>query len=51
MLNELVLVNGRIHTMDDRDTVVSSVSIEGDRFAAIGDSLAPRGPRRDGHRS
>ncbi|MDE0531203.1 MAG: amidohydrolase family protein [Albidovulum sp.] len=44
MLNELILVNGRIHTMDDANTVVSSVSIEGGRFAALGDNLKSRGP-------
>ena len=44
MLRELILTNGRIHTMDDTDTVVSSVSVEGDRFAAIGDDVRPRGP-------
>ena len=44
MLHELILTNGRIHTMDDRDSVVSSVSIESGRIAAIGDDLAPRGP-------
>ena len=33
---ELVLVNGRIHTMDDRNRVVSSVSIRDGRFAEVG---------------
>ncbi|MYK32974.1 MAG: amidohydrolase family protein, partial [Boseongicola sp. SB0670_bin_30] len=44
MLHELVLRNGRIHTMDGNGTVVSSVSIESGRFAAIGDDVQPRGP-------
>lgn len=44
MLDELILTNGRIHTMDESDTVVSSVSIEGGRFAAVGDNIRPRGP-------
>ncbi len=33
---ELVLVNGRIHTMDDRNRVVSSVTIRDGRFAEVG---------------
>jgi len=33
---ELTLVNGRIHTMDDRNSVVSSVTIRDGRFAAVG---------------
>lgn len=44
MLHELILTNGRIHTMDDNNSVVSSVSIEGGRFAAIGNDIKPRGP-------
>ena len=32
----LVLVNGRIHTLDDRDSVVSSVAIANGRFVAVG---------------
>jgi hypothetical protein len=32
----LVLVNGRIHTMDDRGSVVSSVAIRGGRFVEVG---------------
>jgi predicted amidohydrolase YtcJ len=40
----LRLVNGRIHTMDGRDRVVSSVVIEGGRFAAVG----PGGDGGDG---
>ena len=33
---ELTLVNGRFHTMDDHDSVVSSVTIRNGRFAAVG---------------
>ena len=33
--SELTLVNGRIHTMDDRNSVVSSVTIRNGRFAAV----------------
>ena len=32
----LVLVNGRIHTMDDRGSVVSAVAIRGGRFVEVG---------------
>jgi predicted amidohydrolase YtcJ len=39
---ELVLVNGRIHTMDDRNRVASSVTIRNGRFAEVG-----RGDRGD----
>jgi predicted amidohydrolase YtcJ len=34
---ELILVNGRIHTMDDRNRVASSVTIRDGRFAEVGD--------------
>ena len=37
-----VLVNGRIHTMDARNTIASTVTIRNGRFAAVG-SAAPRG--------
>lgn len=33
---ELVLVNGHIHTMDDRNSVVREVSIRDGRFTAVG---------------
>jgi len=32
----LVLTNGRIHTMDDRNTVANTVTIRNGRFAAVG---------------
>jgi len=38
---ELVLVNGRIHTMDDRNRVVSSVRIRNGRFVAVGRHADP----------
>jgi len=40
---ELVFVNGRIHTMDDRNRVVSSVSIRNGRFVAVGRRVDPGG--------
>jgi predicted amidohydrolase YtcJ len=39
----LALVNGRIHTMDARNTIASAVVIRNGRFAAVGDS-APASP-------
>src|SRR3989442_10150704 len=33
---DTVLINGKIHTMDDENTVVSSVSITDGRFAEVG---------------
>ena len=39
---DLMLVNGRIHTMDARNTVASTVTIHNGRFAAVGNA-APRG--------
>ena len=38
--DELILVNGRIHTMDARNTVARSVSIRNGRFATL-DGVAP----------
>src|SRR5262249_8409375 len=44
---ELVLVNGKIHTMDDRNTVAGAVSIRNGRFSAvIGAVPAPRAGTR-----
>ncbi|HWM04582.1 MAG TPA: amidohydrolase family protein, partial [Actinophytocola sp.] len=40
----LALVNGRIHTLDDRSRVVSSVLIQGGRFAAVGHGVPSHGP-------
>ncbi|MEP7307003.1 MAG: amidohydrolase family protein [Acidobacteriota bacterium] len=39
---DLMLVNGRIHTMDARNTVATTVSIRNGRVAAVGNA-APRG--------
>ena len=36
-VSEFVLINGRILTMDDNDTIASSVRIESDRIVAVGD--------------
>jgi hypothetical protein len=33
---DLVLYNGKVRTMDDRDSVVSAVRIRGNRFAEVG---------------
>ena len=41
---ELVLVNGRIHTMDGNNTVVDSVSIRNGRFSAVGGAAPAQGP-------
>ena len=38
---ELVLTNGRIHTMERNNTVVNTVTIRNGRFAAVG-GAAPR---------
>ena len=40
----LVLTNGRIHTMDDRDTIANTVSIRNGRFVAVGGRPPASGP-------
>jgi predicted amidohydrolase YtcJ len=40
----LVLTNGRIHTMDARNTIARTVSIRNGRFVAVGDALPARAP-------
>src|SRR6186713_2565883 len=40
-LQDVVLTNGRIHTMDAKNTVASSVTIRNGRFAAVGGNPAP----------
>jgi predicted amidohydrolase YtcJ len=40
----LVLVNGRIHTMDARNTIARTVSIRNGRFVAVGDTTPARAP-------
>ncbi|MHC5038999.1 MAG: amidohydrolase [Planctomycetota bacterium] len=40
----LIFENGSIHTLDDRDTVVSSLAVSGDRVVWVGDAYeGPRG--------
>ena len=41
---DLVLYNGKVRTMDDRDRVVSAVRIRGNHFAEVGNFNA-RGPK------
>jgi hypothetical protein len=42
---ELLLVNGRIHTMDAKNTVASAVSIRDGRFTDVSNApMPPRGP-------
>lgn len=41
--SELGLINGRIHTMDPANRVVSQVLIRNGRFAAVGNSVVRRG--------
>ena len=38
---ELTLVNGRIHTLDDKNSVVSAVAIRNGRFVAVGAAANP----------
>jgi predicted amidohydrolase YtcJ len=42
--DRLALVNGRIHTMDRHDRVVSAVLIEDGRFTRVGHGVPTRGP-------
>src|SRR5687768_6845937 len=39
---DLVLVNGRIHTMDARNSVARTMAIRNGRIASIGDATPPR---------
>jgi predicted amidohydrolase YtcJ len=41
---DLVLINGKIHTMDDDGTIARAVSIRNGRFAEVGNSARARGP-------
>src|SRR5215813_11516229 len=41
---DLTLVNGRIHTMDGRNTIASVVSIKNGRFVAVGNARPAREP-------
>src|SRR5580765_3982764 len=40
----LVLTNGRIHTMDARNTIARTVSIRNNRFQSVGSRAPARGP-------
>ena len=40
----LVFVNGRIHTMDARNSIVSSVTVKDGRFTAVGNGAHAQGP-------
>jgi predicted amidohydrolase YtcJ len=40
---ELILINGKIHTMDARNTVASAVAIRDGRFVAVGNSATHHG--------
>jgi predicted amidohydrolase YtcJ len=42
---ELVLTNGKIHTMDDHERVVDAVAIKNGRISAVGEVHARPGPR------
>jgi hypothetical protein len=39
----LTFVNGRIHTMNDRDDIVSSVTMQNGRFVSVGNAANPGG--------
>src|SRR5512146_1129344 len=41
---ELTLINGRIHTMDARNTVATAVTIRNGRFVSVGDAAQPSSP-------
>src|SRR4051812_50173150 len=43
---DLVFVNGRIHTMDERNPLVSAVAIRDGRFISVGDAAHPGGHAR-----
>src|SRR3954468_24605830 len=42
---DLTLVNGRIHTMDARNTIASTVTIRNGRVAAVGSAGPPAGTK------
>jgi len=42
--DELVLVNGRIHTMDGNNSIVQTVSMRNGRFVTVGGAAPRRGP-------
>ena len=43
-INDLLLTNGKILTVDENETVVSAVRIIGDRIVAVGDVASPGSP-------
>jgi predicted amidohydrolase YtcJ len=45
--NDLLLLNGKIHTMDDQDTVVDAVRINGNRIVAVGTEAQHAGGQAD----
>ena len=40
---DLILINGRFHTMDDRNTIARAVSIRNGRFLSVGNATPARG--------
>src|SRR5437867_10347003 len=42
--DELVFMNGKIHTMDRNNTVVQTVSIKNGRFSTVGGAVPRKGP-------
>ena len=48
---DVILTNGRIHTMDARNTVATVVSIRNGRIQTVGNRAPGRGPLHAGHRS
>ena len=42
---DLILINGRIHTMDAKNTIASTVTIRNGRFAAVSNTSPARQPR------
>ena len=47
---DLVLFNGKIHTMDDQGSVVDTVAIRNGKFVAVGDSMRRAGPTKSGNK-
>ena len=43
---DLVFVNGRIHTMDERNPLVSAVAIRDGKFISVGNAAHPGGNAR-----
>ncbi len=41
---DLVFINGKVITVDDKDTVATGVAVVGNKIAAVGDVAAWRGP-------